>query len=105
MKYVENPDKTENSEDEDAFIKSLKKQIAAIKRNREWEGRFMLFEELLSDERKEARAEGLAEGRTEGEEVTLRLVQMLAAQNRMDDIVKATNDSEYRQKLFKEFNL
>lgn len=66
MKYVENPDDTENSEDEDDFIKSLKKQIAAIKRSREWEGRFMLLEEMISDERKEARAEGWAEGLAEG---------------------------------------
>jgi len=46
LKYVENSDDTENSEDEDDFIKSLKKQIAAIKRNREWEGKFMLFKEF-----------------------------------------------------------
>ena len=32
LKYVETPDKTENSEDDDDFIKSLKKQIAAIKK-------------------------------------------------------------------------
>ena len=101
MKYVENPDGTENSEDEDDFIKSLKKQIAAIKRSREWEGRFMLLQEMLSDERKEVRAEG----RAEGEAATLRLVQLLTAQNRTEDIMKAVNDSEYRKKLFEEFNL
>ena len=109
MKYVENPDKTENSEDDDDFIKSLKKQIAAIKSSREWEGRFMLFKELLSDERKEARAEGwaegLAEGRAEGQSKANKLVQLLAQQNRMDDIIKAANDSEYQEQLFKEFNL
>ena len=109
LKYVENPDDTENSEDEDDFIKSLKKQIAAIKRSREWEGRFMLLQEMLSDERKaaraEGRAEGLAKGRTEGEEATLRLVQLLTAQKRTDDIMKAINDHEYRKKLFEEFNL
>lgn len=105
LKYVENPDDTENSEDEDAFIKSLKKQIAAIKRSREWEGRFMLLEEMISDERKEARAEGLAQGRTEGQAKANKLVQLLALQNRMDDIIKAANDSEYQEQLFKEFNL
>lgn len=109
LKYVENPDKTENSEDDDDFIKSLKKQIAAIKSSREWEGRFMLFKELLSDERKEARAEGwaegLAEGRAEGQSKANKLVQLLAQQNRMDDIIKAANDSEYQEQLFKEFHL
>ena len=65
----------------------------------------MLLQEMLSDERKEARAEGHAEGRAEGEAATLRLVQLLTAQNRTEDIMKAVNDSEYRKKLFKEFNL
>ena len=101
LKYVENPNETEDSEDEDSFVKSLKKQIAAIKKNREWEGRYMLFEELLSDERKEALEEGRAEGRAK----TNRLVQLLAEQNRMNDIIKAANDSEYQEQLFKEFNL
>ncbi len=105
LKYVENPDGAENSEDEDDFIKSLKKQIAAIKRSRTWEGRFMLLQEMLSDERKEARAEGRAEGRTEGEDATLRLVQLLTAQNRTEDIMKAVTDRQYRKKLFEEFNL
>ena len=105
MKYVETPDKTENSEDDDDFIKSLKKQIAAIKSSREWEGRFMLFKELLSDERKEARAEGWAEGLAEGQSKANKLVQLLAQQNRMDDIIKAANDSEYQEQLFKEFHL
>ena len=105
MKYVENPDDTENSEDEDDFIKSLKKQIAAIKRSREWEGRFMLLEEMISDERKEARAEGLSEGLAKGQAKANKLVQLLAQQNRMDDIIKAANDSEYQEQLFKEFNL
>ena len=69
----------------------------------------MLLQEMLSDERKaaraEGRAEGLAKGRTEGEEATLRLVQLLTAQKRTDDIMKAINDHEYRKKLFEEFNL
>ena len=69
----------------------------------------MLFKELLSDERKEARAEvwaeGLAEGRAEGQSKANKLVQLLAQQNRMDDIIKAANDSEYQEQLFKEFNL
>ena len=101
LKYVENPNKAENSEDEDDFIKSLKKQIAAIKSSREWEGRFMLLKEMLSDER----AEGLAEGKQQTLKKVNKLNQLLAEQNRMNDIIKAANDSEYQEQLFKEFNL
>ena len=58
LQYVEDPEKESDSEGE--FVKSLKEQIAAIKRNREWEGRFMLLEEMIADEREEAMAEGHA---------------------------------------------
>ena len=99
LKYVENPE--ESGDIEDSFIKSLKEQIAAIKRNRDWEARFMLFEEMMQDEREA--------GRLEGEEAAFdrlnRLVQLLAEQKRTDDIVKAANDREYQKQLLKEFNL
>ena len=99
LQYVEDPEKESDSEGE--FVKSLKEQIAAIKRNREWEGRFMLLEEMIADEREEAMAEG--------EQLTLqkmnRLTQLLAKQNRIDDLVKAANDADYQEQLFKEFHL
>ena len=66
LQYVEDPEKESDSEGE--FVKSLKEQIAAIKRNREWEGRFMLLEEMIADEREEAMAEGHAKGLAEGEQ-------------------------------------
>ena len=107
LQYVEDPEKESDSEGE--FVKSLKEQIAAIKRNREWEGRFMLLEEMIADEREEAMAEGHAKELAEGEQLTLqkmnRLTQLLAKQNRIDDLVKAANDADYQEQLFKEFHL
>lgn len=107
LQYVEDPEKESDSEGE--FVKSLKEQIAAIKKNREWEGRFMLLEEMIADEREEAMAEGHAKGLAEGEQLTLqkmnRLTQLLAKQNRIDDLVKAANDADYQEQLFKEFHL
>ena len=107
LQYVEDPEKESDSEGE--FVKSLKEQIAAIKRNREWEGRFMLLEEMIADEREEAMAEGHAKGLAEVEQLTLqkmnRLTQLLAKQNRIDDLVKAANDADYQEQLFKEFHL
>ena len=109
LEYMENPKAVEESEEEGSFISSLKKQIAAIKRNREWEAKFMLFEEMLQEEREAGRAEGLEAGRREGEEAALqkmnRLVQILSEQSRLADIVKASTDEAYQKKLFEEFNL
>ena len=92
LKYVESPDKANNST-EDSFINSLKEQIAAIKRNREWEGKFMLFEEMLQDEKEE------------GKQAMSQLIEQLFKQNRMDDILKISQNADYREKLLKEFHI
>ena len=50
----------------DSYVERLQKFIHEVKSNREMEERFMIFEEMLRDERAEGRAEGIAEGRAEG---------------------------------------
>ena len=49
----------------DDFVEKLQNTIRRIKSNREMEERFMIFEEMLRDERAEGKAEGIAEGKTE----------------------------------------
>ena len=51
---------------EDDFVEKLQNTIRRIKSNREMEERFMIFEEMLRDERAEGKAEGIAEGIAEG---------------------------------------
>ena len=51
---------------EDDFVEKLQNTIRRIKSNREMEKRFMIFEEMLRDERAEGKAEGIAEGKAEG---------------------------------------
>ena len=53
----------------DAYVEMLQKFIREVKSNREMEERFMVFEEMLRDER----AEGRTEGRTEDRKETLLL--------------------------------
>ena len=66
LKYV-NADLSESTDDfDDEFVAKLQQSVQHVKESREMEGRFMLFQELLRDERAEGRAEGLTAGRTEG---------------------------------------
>ena len=53
----------------DSYVERLQKFIREVKSNREMEERFMVFEEMLRDER----AEGRVEGRTEESKETLLL--------------------------------
>ena len=49
----------------DEFVERLQKSVKHVKESREMEERFMIFQEMLKEEREEGRAEGRAEGRTE----------------------------------------
>ncbi|MCD8369839.1 MAG: Rpn family recombination-promoting nuclease/putative transposase, partial [Clostridiales bacterium] len=62
LTYARHPDQPSQNILQDDFVRSLDEEIAAIKRNRTWEAKYMRFMELLEDERAEARAEGHAEG-------------------------------------------
>ena len=53
----------------------------------------------------EGRKVGLSEGRKMEAERMDRLVAELLKSNRVEDLKKATSDSEFKNKLFHEFNL
>lgn len=66
LKYIREDIDGSEREFHDSYVERLQKFIHEIKSNREMEERFMIFEEMLRDERAEGRAEGIAEGRAEG---------------------------------------
>lgn len=82
---------------DDDYVRRIQEQIKRIKQNRDWEGKYMLLEEMMRDER--------MEGRQEGQERINQLNILLSKNNRSDDILKAAADKEYQEKLFKEFDL
>ncbi len=55
--------------------------------------------------KEDAKVEGRAEGRVEGEDVIVTLMQKLFAAGRGAELERASKDSEYRKKLMKEFGL
>ena len=65
----------------DSYVERLQRFIREVKSNREMEERFMVFEEMLRDERAEGREEGRAEGRTEGRTEDRKETLLLYLQN------------------------
>ena len=65
LKYVEDPGQ-EIKKESSAFVLEVDKQIASIKRSREWEAKFMLLKEILSDERKQGYEDGYSTGKEDG---------------------------------------
>lgn len=96
---------TDEAETGDDYVKRIQEQIKRIKQNRDWEGKYMLLEEMMRDERMEGMQEGLKKGMQQGQERINQLIILLSKQNRSEDIIKAASDKEYQEKLLKEFNL
>ena len=103
LKYVGQD--TDEAETNDDYVRLLQEQIKRIKQNRDWEGKYMLLEEMMRDERMEGMQEGLKKGMQQGQERINQLIILLSKQNRSEDIIKAASDKEYQEKLLKEFNL
>ena len=66
LKFVKADIKESQGDFQDEYVKQLQKFVEHIKKDREMEERFMLFEELLKEERKSGKEEGREEGRQEG---------------------------------------
>ena len=88
LQYV--AQETDVAETEDDYVK-----------NRDWEGKYMLLEEMMREER----MEGMQEGIQKGQERINQLNILLSEQNRSEDIIKAATDRDYQERLFKEFHL
>ena len=58
--------KSEDTQSGDAYVEKLSASVNRIKIDREMGARFVLLEEMMKDERRAGRAEGLVEGRING---------------------------------------
>ena len=53
----------------------------------------------------EGRAEGLLQGMEKAEQAMSSLMQRLLAENRFNDLQRAVTDKNYREALYKEYNI
>ncbi len=94
-------------------MKALSDEVALAKQNKEWRREYMTL--LMRDQEnigkgreqglKEGREQGLEEGREQGEGRFAELTQRLLQDKRYIDLEKSATDSEYRQKLYKEYQV
>lgn len=92
LKYVK-ADLEESEEDfRDELVNRLQDTVRSIKENRKMEERFMMWEEYMNDELREAREEGKAEGR---KEILLEMLNELGAvPENLHDKISAETDPE-----------
>ena len=81
----------------DEYTKKIDEAVKQRIKSSEWRVKYMKYElNLLERER---------EGRKEGEKKLATLVDLLYKANRFEDIGLAASDEEYKEKLYKEFNI
>lgn len=96
---------------ERAICECIKEGILAefLSKNRAEAKRMSIYEYDEERHMRQTREEGYEDGYEKGKisatERINQLTRLLAEKNRMEDILKAANDLEYQQRLFKEFGL
>ena len=65
LKFVKADLKESQNDFEDEYVRKIQEFVKHIKQNREMEEKYMLFEELLKDEREVGRKEGVFKGMTD----------------------------------------
>ena len=99
LKYIDNGEVT------DEFTKQLDESVAEVRKDKKWRKIIMTVDQLIKDESKLARKEGIEEGIKEGTSLLNELNKRLIQDNRIDELKAATTDPELQRKLFKEYGL
>ena len=97
----------------DEYTKKLDEAVRIKRRSADWRVKYMKYElNLLEREREgekrgreEGRIEGIIEGRVEGEEKLATLMNLLYREHRFEDIGRVASDKQYKEKLYKEYNI
>lgn len=105
LRYIEHTTEEVSQSCTSERIRKLHERIRLIKSNEEIGVKYMQEWEERVIEKKEARQEGLEEGRAEGHAQINQLYEKLLKAGRSDDVLRATQDKEYLETLFQEFQL
>ena len=97
LKFVAADMEQSESDFEDEFVGQLQKSIHNVKESREMGERYMIFEEMMRDERKAGREEGRKEGREEGREEGVLLAKRASIFELLED--KGTISAELEVKI------
>lgn len=101
LKFVKADLKESKEESEDPFVRQLQKTIEKIKVNREMGERFMVFQEMLSEERAVGRNEGKQEMQEMQKETIVRLLGKLGSlSDSLRKQIEEEADSEVLDSLY-----
>lgn len=85
----------------DSYVKKLEEAVKEAKKNREWRHEFMTL--LMRDQ--ENQKIGEKRGEKNGEKKLAKLIMLLNEDGRLSDIIRVSQDEEYRQELYEEYHI
>ena len=74
-------------------MERLEEAVKEAKKNREWRHEYMML--LMRDQ----------ENVKKGEEMLAKLIILLSEDGRLSDVIKVSQDKEYRQELYVEYHI
>ena len=103
LKWIGEPDAGKEREENDLLITKLRTQITDLKKNRGMEENYMLFGEMLDEERRQGQEEGLKQGLQQGKmDILLKLQQEHRIDVRTAASIMGMNEDEFA-KAVKEY--
>ena len=78
---------------EDSYVEKLEEAVQEAKKNREWKHEYMTL--LMRDQ----------ENVEKGEEMLAKLIMLLNEDGRLSDVIRVSQDKEYRQNLCLEYHI
>lgn len=106
LDYVKNAAGVRNRVSEDSFVNLLDARVQALKNSGGLEAEYMLFGELLDDEREEGREEGREVGREEGRTETKQELAYLVSALLKDgkaDLLPRLEDPDFLDSMLKQY--
>ena len=100
LRYVGDGNGAGNFPD-DPLISRIQERIAGLKKSRRMEERYMLFAEMLGEERKE----GKREGKMLGEKRILELLEKMEEAGLSPDISRLKREPGYLEEMLEKFHL
>lgn len=105
LQYVENTTEECVKELQDKRIEKVHDRVITLKQSREWESRYMKFEELLQDAENRGLQEGLQKGLKQGQSRLLLLISRMTQAGEAMYISRLSEDEDFLQKMYEKYQI
>lgn len=105
LTYVENTTDAYAEQALSPLIREIHKRVIEVKESKEMEVEYMTLLQRDRENIELGREEGLELGREEGSENMAALIKVLIAENRIEDLRRASEDTGFRDKLLREYHI